>query len=111
LEGRLWPGTIETPGLQQGELLDQVLALPLGIHPSLVDVGHLVRQALEVHLGRVSGLARIREITLPMNNGQRGGALRLRLLHSFQASLLAKVARASTSLIEASALFLTAATS
>jgi hypothetical protein len=50
--------------LQKGELLDQVLALPFGILPPSVDVGHPVGQLQEVCLSRISGLAHFCELTL-----------------------------------------------
>jgi hypothetical protein len=52
------------PSLQEGELLDQVLALPVGILPSPTDVGHLIKQALEVLLSHVLSLACIYELAL-----------------------------------------------
>jgi hypothetical protein len=86
---------LRPPGLQKGDLLDQVLALPLGVLPPSVDVGHLVGQALEVHLNHVPSLACIQEVALqkgkllsdlvghPVNRGERGGALRLHHQHAF----------------------------
>jgi hypothetical protein len=83
------------PSLQEGELLDQVLALPIGILPSPTDIGHLIEQALEVLLSHVLSLACICElallkgnlsselVSLFVNRGQRGSALCLCLQHLF----------------------------
>jgi hypothetical protein len=82
-------------GLQKVELLHQVLTLPLDIRPPPIDADHLIRQALEVCLGRFPCQARILELTfqegnlsseltdLPANKGQQGGALRLRIQNPF----------------------------
>jgi hypothetical protein len=43
------------PGLQKGELLEQVLSLPIDIFPLPVDVSYYVGQALEVRLSHVLG--------------------------------------------------------
>jgi hypothetical protein len=50
--------------LQKRKLLDQGLALPLGIFLPPVGIGHPVTQALEVHLGHVPGLARVHKLAL-----------------------------------------------
>jgi hypothetical protein len=55
-------------GLQKGELLDLVLALPFGILPPPVDIGHPIGQLLEVHLGRIPGLMHILKLNLQKGN-------------------------------------------
>jgi hypothetical protein len=81
--------------LQKGELLDQVLTLPLDILPPSVGTGHLSGEALEVCLGHISGLAHILELALKkgdppselvgllMNRDQQGSVLLLHLQHPF----------------------------
>jgi hypothetical protein len=76
-----------------------VLALPFGLLPPLVDISHPMGQLLEVRSSRISGLARILELTLQKgdppseiagllaNKDQRGGALCLHLQHPFSASI------------------------
>jgi hypothetical protein len=54
-----------------GELLYQVLAVPLSIFPPLVVISNPVGQALKVWLGHVLGLARCRKLVLQMGNPSR----------------------------------------
>jgi hypothetical protein len=81
------------PGLQKGELLNLLPALPLRLLQLLLGVGHCIRQALGVLLGRISGLARLRLVSLekgnpqsevlyfPMSRGQHCSALYLHSRH------------------------------
>jgi hypothetical protein len=55
---------LRTLGLQKGQLLDQILALPLRIFLPLIGVGCSVERALEVCLDHVPSQARIHEPTL-----------------------------------------------
>jgi hypothetical protein len=87
VEDRLWSGTTQTLWFAEGQA-----PAP---SPLPIDADHLIRQALEVCLGRFPCQARILELTfqegnlsseltdLPANKGQQGGALRLRIQNPF----------------------------
>jgi hypothetical protein len=72
-----------------GKLLDPFMTLPPGLLPSLLGIGHYIRQAPKVLLGHLSSLAHLRKLalekgnslsealSLPVSRGQRCSAPRL----------------------------------